>query len=310
MGYKIGSFNCLNMKNASRKDLSKMAEMIQTQEFDIIALQEIQGTASVKAILDNLGSHWKGKSDQTSYVKNTSHEYDYAFLWNTRRVDLVKTKLDNGQKRTYSPRIYKQYKIDKTEQHRKLNHEPYFARFTPRDCGGPSFEIRIINTHIRFSKYKSEAGEDTQGAITTRRNELTILTKYIYAKEADNRYGDNMPAYTILLGDYNLNLSASKIYGTKGAFLEKLEEVIVEDNTDSNKTKKIITVQSELTTLKKDTPADGECAFASNYDHFSYDQNRFQTIPTPTTQRINTLADYYNGNVAEHKKGLSDHQCH
>ena len=144
--YRIGSFNCLNFGMGSSKDVQKFAELILSKPcFDIVALQEIKGQYALDRILNRLPPYWKGIADDTVN--------DYAFLWNTNRVTLATS--EDEKNRMYHPRIYKQYKIDRKTGQTDLIREPYYARFFP--CGGaaPFIEIRIINTHIRFSKGKA-----------------------------------------------------------------------------------------------------------------------------------------------------------
>ena len=72
--------------------------------------------------------------------------------------------------------------------------------------------------------------------------EFNILTRVIYHNISDRRYGNNLPAYTIILGDYNLNLNRP---WTKGPYLQENVEI-----DDAGIRKHIITVQDQLTTLK------------------------------------------------------------
>ncbi len=289
--YKIGSFNCLNLGIAATKDISKFAEIINDEQFDIIALQEIKGQMALNRILTVLGSNWKGQADK---IVN-----DYAFIWNTRRFELANAQ-EMGLRREYEPRIYKQYRIDRKAGQKDLIREPYYARFFPVGGAAPYIEIRIINTHIRFSKGKSDSSEDenTIGAIAMRRNEFDVLTKAIYAKEADKRYGNNRPSYTILLGDYNLNLPSSM---AKSPYL--IESFEIEDTARSKKI--ITTFQSELSTLKNDNEQ-GEGVFSNNYDHFTFDASRFSDVVV-SCKSINTVDKYYNGDAERHKKEVSDH---
>ena len=249
--YKIGSFNCLNFGVGTTKDVKKFAEIISGEGFDIIALQEVKGKQALSRILDALRNssriNWRGMADA---VVN-----DYAFIWNADKFELANAS-EGGIERQYYPRIYKQYRIDRKAGQTDLIREPYYARFFP--IRGPYIEIRLINTHIRFTK-GSDVAENTPGAVAMRKNEFDVLTKAIYAKEADKRYGNNRPAYTILLGDYNLNLPSST---ARAPYL--IEQFTIEDGKSS---KVIRTVQTTLTTLAKlgdEEKKDENNAFASN----------------------------------------------
>ena len=129
-----------------------------------------------------------------------------------------------------------------------------------------------------------------------RRNEFDVLTKAIYAKESDKRYGNNRPAYTILLGDYNLNLPSSM---AKSPYLIEAFEI-----SDGDTKKIITTVQHELSTLKKKDREEG--IFANNYDHFTYDVERFNGVVV-SCNCINTVEKYCDGNAEEYLKNISDH---
>ena len=286
--YKIGSFNCLNLGMGASKDVQMFADIILNEEFDIVALQEIKGQSALNRVLARLPMYWKGIAD--------SEVNDYAFIWNTRRFELANAS-EIGLTREYAPRIYKQYKVDRKAGQKDLVREPFYARFFPTGGAAPYIEIRLINTHIRFSKGKDGEDDMSLGAIAMRRNEFDVRTRAIYAKEADKRYGNNRPAYTFLLGDYNLNLPSS---AAKSPYL--LESFTIEDG---NNMKIITTVQSGLTTISKSQEGNNS-AFANNYDHFTYDVNRFSDVLV-TCNEVNTVEKYYAGNHEKHLTDISDH---
>lgn len=303
MGYRIGSFNCLSFGLGASKDVDKFAQIIKDERFDIVALQEIKGnTALQKRILSHpyLRSDWTGMADNGCVN-------DYAFIWNRNRVQLVQYE-SNGITQVYKPRIYKQYRIDRSLGQKDLVREPYYARFVPVGGGAQFIEIRLINCHIRYSKGKtnSSADEQSEGAIKMRKNEFDVLSRTLYPKIADKRYGNNRPAYTILLGDYNLN-----IRGTGAGAPYLVESFIIPDSRDisseQQKFKRIITEQRALTTLKQPREDKSEqYGFASNYDHFSYDAERFSGIQVQCSS-VDTVSKYYNGDFKQHRENLSDH---
>lgn len=289
--YKIGSFNCLNFGMGSSKNDKAFADIITNSKYDIVALQEIKGKNALYRILRLLPNYWTGIADD--------QVNDYAFIWNTRRFKLADS-LEAGISREYKPRIYKQYRIDRKAGQMDLVREPFFARFFPVGGATPYIEIRIINAHIRFSKGKSESSyedDNSISAITMRKNEFEILTKAIYAKEADKRYGNNRPSYTILLGDYNLNCISSL---AKPPYL--IEAFEIEETARSKKI--ITTIQHELSTLKKES--DDDNIFANNYDHFTFDAVRFNNVLV-SCKRINAVEDYCKGDSEEYRKMISDH---
>lgn len=287
MAYRIGSFNCLNFGLGESKDVQKIVDIINEENFDIVALQELKGKKALDRLLKYMSSSkWDGIADDTVN--------DYAFIWNKNRIKLAETNYKERIKK-YEPRIYKQYKIDRKLGQTDLKREPYYARFYPIGGGSPFIEIRIINCHIRFSKNANE--EFDFGAIALRRNEFDVLTKAIYSKEADKRYGDNRPAYTIMLGDYNLNSPSSQAVG---AYL--IESFEMQDN---GIVKRIVTKQNELTTLKKQIEESGN-NYANNYDHFTFDENRFADVAMEFS-KVDAVNKYSDGDFEAYSKTVSDH---
>ena len=298
MGYRIGSFNMYKFTayqsdEEIRKDISKIADIILEEGFDIIAMQEVFSPIAVKRLINILGMGWKYVWAQPKARTYQAAE-GYAYIWNARRFGLVKTQTPYGN-RIFEPKIYNQYALDKNKGQISLERNPYYARFTPNGLpGGSFFEIRLINAHIM---YKSSAEQMNLSDNLLRKNEFQILAENIYPKISDKRYGDNMPAYTILLGDFNLNLCRQY---TKAPYLEE----IIEISDNGSWTKRIVTVQDELSTVKN--KINEEQGYASNYDHFTYDAERFSVIKTKTS-RIDAVNKYYGGDFQKYKKEISDH---
>ncbi len=311
MNVKIGSFNCLNFGSASsKKGKDKLiSKIIRNEEFDIIALQEIKGTTVINDVLRDLNSgnrkgKWQGCAD--------NEVNDYAFIWNSERITLPRTKLPNGEIRVFYPHIYKQYGRDPELGKISLARAPFYGRFKTRFVGMPNIELRLVNTHIRFSKGKD--GKElapSVSEIALRKFEFQALTKNIYYRLSDKVYGksegEGIPqkAYTILLGDYNLNLSESR---AGSPYLGELECVEIKCKVDEDRTKVIVTTQAELTTLKKPNEDDSEdlVCFANNYDHFTFDKRRFNGT-RKTIARIDTVTKYCDNDPQRHFKELSDH---
>lgn len=304
MGYRLGSFNMYKFQayrsdDKIKKDLDNIANIISSEKFDIVAMQEIFDEKPMNMILSRLGGKWKG-----AWAKPNSRSVQaaegYAFIWNEDRIELATSVTASGR-RTYQPRIYKQYKIDKKDGQKELVRNPFYGRFKPKY---ENIEIRIINTHIMFSNSgKDEHEEDViqLGDIAMRRNEYEILVKNIFMKENTWRYGNNLPAYTILMGDYNLNLKRD---WTKGPYLEEVIEI-----DDGKHTYKIRTVQDQLTTIKnrsKLNPDEPVREYANNYDHFTYDEDRFSDLH-PKVNKIDSVRTYCNDDFERHKKEISDH---
>jgi ribosomal protein L29 len=320
MDIRIGSLNCLNLSKHSelKKDISLIARIIIRERFDVVALQEVKN-GGLDTILTSLnGNNKKGK------WAGCADNNDYAFVWNTEHLTLPKTKLPNGQIRTSYPRVYNQYKRDPELGRISFARPPFYGRFQTNYPGLPKVEIRLINAHIRFSKGKD--GEELAPNVRElllRKFEFQALTRCIYYYVSDKVYGkpegesSPLTAYTILLGDYNMNLRRS---GASSSFLDNLETVEIKCGRSRKDDKIIVTRQSELTTLKKQKDSDGENTeqddeqrteqkaqiFANNYDHFSYDTNRFSGT-RKRISRVNTVEKYCNNDPQEHIKKISDH---
>lgn len=301
--YVIGSFNACNLSEGrvTREFETLIYKMIRNEGIDLLAMQEVLSEGKpLNNIMKLLGNDW---DKVWLKISNDSRGEGYAFIWNKQRLKKVDTILKDGQKRIYEPRIFNQYKIDRNAGQKDLIRNPLYGRFTPRDLGGGNFEIRLICTHIR---YKGPKGEADPSHVKMRQNEFDVLTKALYPKLADRIYGDMMPAYTILLGDYNLNLNRG---WTKSPFITE-PVVILKDGINE---KRIITVQDQLTTLKqpqKDNSDMSERGYASNYDHFSYDEIRLGAI-NPRYCRVNVVGKksygrYFN-DFDTYRKEISDH---
>ena len=304
MAYKIGSFNMFKFSFQSdseiRKDFTVLSRIIRDNKFDIIALQEVFSPNALGRLLDYLGRfEWDGVWDSPTSFSSIAAE-GYGFIWNKRRMRLAVTTLPDGTEKTFRPHIYNQYRVDRRLGQTQLIRNPYYARFEPLD--GSFCEIRLINTHIMFSKGNSTSQLLDIGAVIMRKREFEILTQALYNTISDKRYGNNRPAYTIILGDYNLNLRTS---GAAGAFLNEIVTV-----QDRGQIKRLITVQDKLTTLKA-SKAESRDEFdfsywANNYDHFTYDMDRFSSV-SAVSSRINTVKDYCNDDYELHRKTVSDH---
>jgi endonuclease/exonuclease/phosphatase family metal-dependent hydrolase len=300
--YKIASFNMfkfsLQSNDEIRKNLEEIANIIHRSKFDIVGMQEVLNEKAVSNLIDVLN---KGQNDRWTYVwicpkirrryghdaaslkdKSAQRAEGFAYIWNTRRIEPVSTKLydsENGKvsgTRIAEPHVYTQYRIDKSKGQMELHRDPYYIRLKPK---GLFFEIRLINTHIRFGKQK----DDDLGAAALRKNEFDVLTESILPRLNVKRYGNHMPSLTILMGDYNLNLK--RVYTNSPYIFE--EEKTIDGHT-------YITVQDQLTTLKnkEDENDDTELrGFANNFDHFSYDKNRMSYFQSGHAKRIKAVGN-------------------
>lgn len=308
MGYKLGSFNMYKFQayrsdEEIKKNLDNIANIICTEKFDIVAMQEILGETPMERILLRLGKkHWDGRQKSPNSKSQQTAE-GYAFIWNTDRIGLAESVTTEG-KRIFEPDIFKDYKTEKGQN--RLIRDPFYGRFKPRY---ENFEIRLINTHIIFSAGSDNDNIDNIYASSLRtedflmrQNEFDILVKKVLPRVNQERYGNNLPAYTILMGDYNLNLD--RIW-TKSPYLQEFVEV-----KDGRYSYNYITVQDKLTTLKnrpKSNPDEPATGYANNYDHFTYDLDRVSEQLHPKAGVVDAVETYYDGDFEKYKKEVSDH---
>ncbi len=281
MGYKIGSFNVKNLSKNNGTNLDIIAQIIAGERFDIVALQEVLDSGK---ILDGgMGRRVRGEAaayedyllrrlpgyqmrwGASNVKKDASAENGdkrgegYAFLWNTRRVELAKHVTPSGEQ-VFNPRIWGQYSLKRADGVQRLVRDPFFGRFKIK---GMKQEIRLITTHIYF-------GSNSAVDLDLRRRELNILAGAIYPRLHDKTYGVNTPAITVLLGDYNLNLRDSLV---GSSYMNAV--IIVDDNgmvhsaadipTDKN-IRTFTTRQSQLSTLSS---TGEEEKYSNNYDHIT-----------------------------------------
>lgn len=304
MSYKIGSFNLYKFSYQSdkdiKKDFEKIAEIIRNEGFDIIALQEVFSEDAVKYLMRFLGaSEWDYCWDSPRKSLSVQEAEGYAFIWNKRRMELApknELQYEGGtlvnKRGSTQPAIFNQYRIDRARGQSELARNPYYARFKPLHS---SCEIRLINVHLRVRARK----DDSLGESRDRKKEIEILTESIFHKLNNKVYGNNLPAYTIMLGDYNLNLKRD---GYKSPYIEEIIKI-----TDNGRVEIIRTTQESKTTLKIKNPEekDKRDYWANNYDHFTYDDKNNPYVRSVT--KIDTVEKYCNGDFALHRKKISDH---
>lgn len=325
--YRIGSFNLHNIglgAFTNERNLEKIANIILNEQLDVVALQEVltEGKIFTK---DDLPSSIT-KSNIISYLggpeqwgfewafsgdKSIRHE-GYAFLWNKKRLRLSTAHVTrNGTtfERVYIPRMIRAYGND-------LKRQPYFARFTPQGMpGGSSFEIRLLCVHTFF-------GDDNSDDRAIRQKEINTLLKEVYPQVADWNFQNALPKYTVLLGDYNAELvtDSNRIAVLERNAYRRRENVKIpaviptDENGDvySDKYGVIVkTVQDQLTTLKKKNDKEtGEYldrGYASNYDHFSYDESAIGHVVKGKPRRIDAVRKYCGDDFEEYFKTVSDH---
>ena len=325
MSYKIGSFNVRNLSwgAAGSRDLDIISSII--KEFDIIALQEVlsegkilegpklndtygQAKAYEYSLKSRLGDNWdmcwlnpKTSSKWYPFLGDDSRGEGYAFLW---RKDKFSCPV-NEYKKEIRPTVYRQYRTDKKGENRLIR-DPGYGRFQLVDM--PNAEIRLITTHIIYGKPDANnlAKEIDHGTVEMRKKEFQVLARSIYTSINDDRNDINsVVPYTIILGDYNLNLFES---GAGSPFVppimivdSKKNVLDVSGDLINNSYYYIYTRQADLSTVNKE--AEG---YANNYDHFSYDDRARRSVVQGNPHRLNNAIELA-GDFKTYKEKVSDH---
>ena len=306
----------------TKRDFDAIAEIISKENFDVVAFQEIlsEGQALdslVKYFLPDWDIRWGEPNESMDPSKNKDKRGEgYAFIWNKKRLTLASSSTVTGN-RVYEPRsVSDAIRFDS----KFFARTPYYIRLIP--VNGGFFEFRLINIHLHF-------GDNTKTEIQKRQEEFQLLTERIYPTiSQERRYGNNREAYTIIMGDYNLNL-----YKFRGEAEKRINKYTYIPSDVSVGDQKIKTVQDELTTLKAssrdeqtedDNPKRG---YAQNYDHFSFDVSRFDREDIKfRASRVDAVRKYcqddfevYNATISDHapiklviamneEKGVLDHE--
>lgn len=300
MSYHIGSFNVRDLNYANRssegeelkRDFEKIAEIIVKEDFDVVALQELNSESALRYLTQKCNMH-----------KNLLREYAYdfganmptslrdperyGFIWNSKRLRLVNVPGKNN------PKYYV------CAGGKNVIRPPYYARFTARGMsGGTNFEIRLLNTHIRDAISEKDRIE-----------EFNILVQQVLPRICDHRElsveGEMMPAYTFLLGDYNLCLNK----GFRSIF--RIDTITPTSFTGRHR--EFVTVQDQATSLKmpKEQTVIEEC-YANNYDHFTYESVLREKLMLQSG-RVEALTGYFSeerdalSKLQSYRKKVSDH---
>lgn len=288
--YRIGSFNIqkLGRNSMLRKDLKNIAEIIRSNNLDIVVAQEISSKEALREIMVCLdGSivsegvsatsnardsfsyetrNWEGRwAKPISRIGGKSAEEGYAFIWLKRRIGLPINKHgDTGE-----PDIYL--------NGRKTIRPPFYGCFVVKSCNA---EIRLINTHIIFKKSPTEdsefEGESSDNDYEERIREYKILANEIYQRVYAGHIGTKQ-VLTFILGDYNMCLQNSNSSNLRAVMPIEVQRLEYGKHV-------IKTIQDQKTTIKgrsrknPETIYYGEDNLANNYDHFSYEEKLEDSI--------------------------------
>lgn len=282
MSIKIASFNMRAFSSNTNRDLQTIAKIIFDQGYSIVAMQEVLDEKVIMdlvSIMNHYGGKWRSSADKPLQTNKKKEEH-YVFLWNEKKVALArKEEIVKGTRVSTEvvPRIIDDYRgSEKTA----LARDPLYGRFWPK--GDDYSEIRLINVHIKSTKYN----------IADRNREFIILSDKIYHTYCCKEPGTRS-IYTIMLGDYNLNLNRQWVDGHY--MWHELYEI-----KDNGNVQKIRTVQDKRTTFRKDS-----VDFANNFDHFSYDEKLDDIVFEVAVN--DTVKNYMNGSFEDHFNKISDH---
>ena len=296
-----------NWGRSSARDFEKIADIIVGEGLDVVAFQEILSEGAgveqwletcVRFNLYDWGFCWgcPKESSDIEKIQEMIHEdrrgEGYAYIWNRQKFHLTETQ-QQGEQRIFEPRILNSRSNDVNVDCSTYARTPYYIRLHP--CYGGFFDLRLLNIHI----YHGKTGNSPD--IEKRQSEYQLLVQEIYPQISQKRYGDFRPAYTIAMGDYNLNIFRPDRV-TQGGDLQEVIEV-PEYGT-------VITAQDQLSTLKK-AKDDSLCREAlsrdigaNNYDHFSYEKTMFSDVSCSVIEAVhkycNDDLDYYRKNISDH----------
>ena len=359
---RIGSFNVKNLSSKSGRNLTRIAQIINDYKLDIVALQEVleSGRVIYSATTNELSGAAKGYNDMLinhlsgwwdsvwlqpmvrgknlKYLSPDQRGEGYALLWRKNKFEIPPPVKDSktGIEEDQGPIIFSGYHAAKDGL--RLIRDPLYARLIIKEK--KAAELRVLITHFIYGKPSISSDQDDfeldAGAIGMRKKEFHTLAGKIYNRlSKDNNVPECTAPYTLLMGDYNLNLknsSASGAYvpsssyeqGLAVAFYDEGGHLVDEtsakvvntflsqfdlptlngDNANS-KILKIYTSQSDLSTLKRDEPS-----YANNYDHFSFnDTLKRQITSLDGIRAIQEVVGDPDDSAAfeEYKKTVSDH---
>lgn len=293
-----------NWGKTSNRDFERIAEIIRGEELDVVAFQEIlsEGDGVKQLVEKNLYGwecRWERPKESSDRVKlqemiqEDKRGEGYAYIWNKKKFQLTHTQ-KNGGKYNFEPRIINKLSNDVRSDCSIFARTPYYIRLQPRYGG--FFDLRLLNIHI----YHGKTGNLTD--IEKRKIEYQILTQEIYPQISQHRYGDFRPAYTVAMGDYNLNI------------LRPEQSANIQEIIDVPEYGAVITSQHQLSTLKSSEhvgegeknggPALSSKVGVNNYDHFSYGSKVFSDV---SCYVVEAVYKYCGDDLEYYRKNISDH---
>lgn len=181
---RIGTWNIENLGKRktprSDEDLAAMAAFIKELGVDVLALQEINGTAPLHRLQKALGPDYDFVLGTTGTFK--TGQIGVGFLWNTKRVELLQAEelLDLPSKTPGGDWIF----------HRK----PVIGTFRARATG---FDFRAVVVHLKAGRLNT--GEHWQRNVNKRSAEVSELATRL--EGILKKSGEDQDL--LILGDFN-----------------------------------------------------------------------------------------------------------
>ncbi len=322
--YKIASFNACNLSfHSSAEKLQYIAEIIKDENFsfDIVAVQEVlhEGRvwtgASVESEINQRFLKYNLPGWECKYckpLKENSRTADnkgegFFFMWKTSSFRLAEYKELNSEKiKVFEPRIINELTYETKKATPPMARMPMYARFVANN--NSMIELRLINVHLYYGGNYGFAA---------RQEEFWTVINEIYSGIQSASYGSGVKPYTIVMGDYNLIIGDEQ--ACKDKILHKDSTYIKSINVNDDGYK-IITRQKLPTSVKNPFIDENgeeqmpEDPYKNNYDHFSYDFDRFDTNGVQVDVRRLTIEECikkspqkYKTKELEYRKIISDH---
>lgn len=210
----------------------------------------------------------------------------YAYLWNKKKFKIIEFS-EAGKKREFESRIIK--KDDAGVDPSVFVRPPFYIRLQP--LFGGFYELRLLNIHIIHGEGSTE--------IDKRIKEFEYLTETVYPEISTRKYGQFRQPYTIVMGDYNLNIYCPRVI-TEEKHANLTQEVRTEYLSQEGQKINVLTVQNQLTTLKESN------GYSNNYDHFSYssESSPFRRV---SCRVIDAVQKYCGNDFNYYREKISDH---
>ena len=314
MSYKIGSFNLLRFslsegKKRDDKLASKhFARIIRKENFDIVALQEIDTREALLCLLNELGQNYLGiHSKDLGLIINSAcaPAQEFAFVWKkdrVRRIDDPKFYTRIYEKISQSWDSYINLRsnqvmddpdsvdeemmeaasgnalfLESSKPESQLDSLRNIMRSLirpPMVCGfRPSGGWKLLRWELRIINTHIIFGKTRQN----RMDEISHIKGKIHTVVNTTRFGDFRSVYTVIAGDYNLETTSLSSLEKNPQFVNDCEN------------HKMISVQEQPTTLRQVSKGNHALTedkwYSKNYDHYSYDLIRVSPL-MKNTKRV------------------------